>query len=347
MAAPITSDQRCEFTEMLAILLKAGLPLDHALETLAGVLEGAKLKGLSRSVLRCIREGMSLSAALAQAKAGFNPAYLGMVRVGETGGTLGHLLEQLAEILRRNQELKRKITSSLVYPAILLAFCLAAVLFILIYVLPAFVEVLRDTGKELPGIIAGMVWLGEFIRAYGWYLGLGFLVAALVVVAVAQAPGNRQALSGLVLRLGVLGRILSWWQTVLFCRNLGLMLDSGVPVYDACRFASATVSNLAYRAALASLEPELAEGSSLMAALAGVKVIPQVALRMVALGEQTGSVSSMLLRTSDLLESRINHLIGRILVLTEPVIILVMGLLVGTVVVSMLTTVFTLTQGTF
>ncbi len=345
MAGKLKNEEMLEFTEGLAILIQAGIPLDYALESLTGVLESARLRKLCRDLVRRVREGANLSFALSQSKAGFGEAYVGMVRVGEMGGTLATVLDHLARMLARNQEMKRSLASAAFYPLMLLVFSLMAVAFILIYVLPSFVSVFRDMNLPLPPAAEALIWLGEVMDRYGLLILVFLAVVALLVVVALRSPANRLTISRLVMRLGPLGKVVASWQTVVFCRSLGLMLESGVPINEACRFAAAAVANRGFRQALLPLESGLKEGSSLVAALAQVPYLPKVTLRMVALGERTGSLPSMLQRVADLLESRVKFVMGRILVFAEPAVILLMGLLVGFVVVTMLTTIFTLTQG--
>jgi general secretion pathway protein F len=345
MAGKLKNDELLEFTDGLAILVKADIPLDYALESLTGVLESPKLRKLCADLVRRVREGANLSFALTQSKAGFSEAYVGMVRVGEMGGTLDSVLEHLSRMLARNQELKRNLTSAVFYPLVLLGFSLLAVSFILVYVLPSFVSVFRDMNMPLPTAAEFLIWVGETMDQYGLLIVIFLGVVALLIVLAMRSPANRLTLARFVMTLGPIGKVVASWQTVVFCRSLGLMLDSGVPINEACRFATAAVANPAFRKALLPLESGLKEGSSLVAALSQVPYMPKVTVRMVALGERTGSLASMLQRVADLLESRVKFVMGRILVFTEPAIILFMGLLVGFVVVTMLTTIFTLTQG--
>lgn len=347
MAAKINSEELYQFTEGLAILLSADIPLDYALESLVGVVESSRLREVVVILVRLVREGRNLSQALAQSGAGFSAAYLGMVRVGEMGGALALVLEQLASMQKRNQELKRSLASAVFYPLMLLMFSLVAVGFILVFVLPSFVSVFQDMNLPLPPAARFLIGLGHVMDDYGLLLALGAAILALALAACWRTPSTRLALSRRGLRLGPLGRLIASWQTVIFCRSLGIMLQSGVPINDACRHAAAVVASPGYREALGALENELKEGSSLVSALAAVPFIPKVALRMVALGEQTGSLALMLGRAADFLESRVKFVTGRLLIFAEPAIILLMGLLVGFVVVTMLTTIFTLTQGGF
>ena len=345
MAGRVSGDELQQFTEGLAILLKADIPLDYALESLAGVVESRRLQQVVRDLVRLVREGYNLSRALAESGAGFTPAYLGMVRVGEMSGTLAQVLDHLARMLKRNQDLKKNLTSAVFYPLVLLVFSLGAVGFILVYVLPSFAAIFQDMNLPLPPAAQVLMGVGQAMDRYGLVLAVFLGVVALLALLSWRAPATRLSLSRAALGLGPLGRILASWQTVIFCRSLGLMLASGVPINEAVKHAAAAVSSPGFQKALEPLENELKEGSSLASALGAVTFVPKVALRMVALGEQTGSLAAMLGRAADFLESRVKLVLGRILVFTEPAIILLMGLVVGFVVVTMLTTIFTITQG--
>ncbi len=345
MAARLRGEEIHQFTEALAILLKADIPLDYALESLGGLMESPRLRGLCAELVQRVREGAGLSFALSRSGAGFDDAFVGMVRVGEMSGNLPAVLEHLAAMLARNQELKRNLASAVFYPAVLLGFSLLAVGFILVYVLPSFVQVFQDMNLSLPPAAAALVWIGRAVERYGLVLSLLLAAGAALAAVALRSPGNRLALARALLRAGPVGRLVADWQAVVFCRSLGLMLASGVPINQACGYAAAAVGNPAFRRGLAGLDSGLKEGSSLVTALGACPYFPRTALRLVALGEQTGSLATMLQRAAELLESRVKFTLGRLLVVTEPAIILLMGLLVGFVVVTMLTTIFTLTQG--
>ncbi|MCB2189627.1 MAG: type II secretion system F family protein [Deltaproteobacteria bacterium] len=341
----LTSEDLCDFTEGLAILVGAGLPLDYALETLVGLLERDRLKKLAEFLWEMVREGYSLSFALRQAGKGFTEAYVGMVRAGEMAGTLPQVLEQLASGLRRMRELVRHILSSLMYPAVLLLVSISAVIFILTYVLPTFINIFKDMNMPLPTPAKVLMWVGTNLEQYGYFL-LGGLVAVLVGIwwALKQEP-VRLAVDKVLLSVGVVGRTVVNWQTVLYTRTLGLLVKGGVPLNEACYYATAATTNLAYRRSLEGVMSELGEGSSLVTALENSPYVPHVALRLVALGEETGNPGQMLLKTAEYLEDRLKTTLNRLVSLVEPLIILFMGSIVGAIVVTMLLTILQLTQG--
>ncbi len=345
MGKALKTKDLAEFSETLAILLEAGLPLDQALLTAQDVLEAPNGRRLSGRLLELVREGHSLSWALKQAQAGLSPALLGLIRVGEGGGALGQVLGRLGANLRRNQELKRSVSQALYYPAVLMSFSLAAVVFILTYVLPIFVKAFQESNLTLPPLAQFLVDLGGFLGDNGLALLLAALLAVLLLVWAWRHPRTRSALALGLLKLGPLGRLLTWWQTVLFCRSLEVMLSAGMPIDQACPLAAGTVSNPGYAQALAPVREMLSQGKSLLAALTACQVVPRAALRLVALGEQTGQLAAMCGRIADLLEARVRFITSRLLALAEPVIIVVMGLVVALIVVTMLTTIFTLSQG--
>lgn len=345
MAKTMNPKDLAEFSETLAILLEAGLPLDQALLTAQEVLEAPAGRALAGRLLELVRQGHSLSWALKQAQGGLSPAYLGLVRVGEGGGALGQVLGQLAANLRRNQELKRSVSQALYYPAVLILFSLGAVGFILAYVLPTFVAAFRQSNLALPPMAAMLVDMGDFLARHGLTLILALVLAVLLFLWAWRHPRTQAGLSRALLSLGPLGRLLSWWQTVLFCRGLEVMLAAGMPLDLACQLAAGAVTNPGFARALAPVHKMLSQGQSLLTALTACKVIPTAGLRLVALGEQTGQLAAMCGRTADLLEARVRFITSRLLALAEPIIILAMGLMVGLVVVTMLSTIFTLSQG--
>lgn len=338
-------DQALDFTEGLASLLAAGLRLENALDTLTSVLEKPRLKAVAAQAYRRVREGRSLWFSLREMGGLFDEAYLGMVRAGEKAGTLAEVLDHLADGLRRRRDLTRTLASSLLYPLVLLAVSAAAVGFILVYVLPTFAEVFQDMHMPLPPAARALLWLGQFMEAHGWQLLAGWAALLAALAWALKRPGSRRALERLWLRMGPLGRLAAAWQTVIYCRTLGLLIKGGVQPAEASAYAAAAPGNLAFREPLAGVAAQLKEGGKLSQALARSPYMPPLALRLVSLGEETADMGGMLLKAADYLEGRLKTTLSRLVTLIEPLIILGMGVVVGLVVMTMLTTIFSLTQG--
>lgn len=341
----LSQSELCDFSEALSTLVGSGLPLDYSLETLQTLLEKPALKRLAAFLLHQIRQGHSLSYSLGLTGGLFNEAYMGMVRAGEMSGTLDKVLAELTEGLVRIRDMRSHILSSLIYPSMLLLVGGAAVVFILTFVLPNFVSVFADMKVELPPSAKALMMVGNFVEAYGWYLGLGLALLVILAVVMLRRPDVRRALGRVVMSLGPMGRLVREWQTVLYCRTLGLLINGGVPVNEACRFAAGAAGNLAFRESLMEVAGELKTGKRLAPALKTSPYLPAVALRLVAMGDETGDTGQMCLKASEFLERRVKNALQRMITLIEPAIILFMGVMVGFIVVTMLTTILTLTQG--
>lgn len=344
-AKPLRAEELCNFTEGLAVLVGAGLPLDHVLETVSFMHDSGRVRALTAEMLLAVRGGASLTRAMAEQNGVFSPAYLGLVQAGELSGALAKVLDELAKGLRRNLEIKRHLLTVLLYPAVLLAVSFLAIVFIMVYVLPTFVGVFNDMSTPLPPTAAFLLGLGSFMKENSLLLGLAFAAALGVVFWAMGNQAARQVIDRALLRFGPQRNVLANWLTSQYFRTLGLLVEGGVPLPEACRQATAAVGNRHFRRGLAGVEALLKEGRGLGGALAAGKVIPAAPLRMVVLGEEAANLPTMLDYAARHLENKVKTDIDRVVRLVEPAIILIMGVVVGFIVVTMINTILSLTQG--
>lgn len=336
-----------DFTAGLAVLVRTGLPLDHVLETLLGLLKKPRLHKLVQTQLEMVREGHTLSYAMSCNSSSFPNSYVSLVRAGEMSGSLGEVLSQLNAGLKRAGELTGSLASSLIYPSVLLLVSTLAVVFIMAVVLPSFASVFESMNMPLPPSAQVLVGIGQMFADYGWFLASAALVFLVLAAAAWRMPVTRTYIDAALLRLWPLGAILTLWQSAVYCRTLGLLFQGGVPLNEAGTYAASALANTAFRKPLESVTGDLKEGRSLAVALQGSPHLLPVVRRMVALGEESGELGEMLLETSDLLEERLKTVLKRATTLVEPLIILVMGGVVGVIVVTLLTTVLSLSHGGF
>ncbi len=325
------------FTRELATLLKADLPLD---ETLRIVALQPSLPGPMRrttdGVLNRVLEGQALSQALAAEPAIFSEFYWRLVRGGEASGSLGDVLDDLAAFLERSAEMRAKVLSALLYPAILLAVAALAVVAIMAVLLPAIVPLLRDTGAPLPLIVTLLEGTRAFLANNVFLLAvIGAGVA--VGLAIASATGIlRPALSRILLRMPFARTLIMRREVSRFARTLATLIRSGVPLLEATRITGGVLSNAVYREATAAVAEDLRQGVPLTRALTARKRFPDVALRLVAVGEKSGQLETMLLRVAEIFEAALQRQLNQMTVLLTPVLTLVIGLLVGGLIVSVM-----------
>ena len=325
------------FTQQLATLLEAGMPLDRALAILAELAPNVRLRVIVGDVLQSVRGGSSLADALAKHHPRpFSRLYVNMVRAGEKGGALEATLRRLAEFLEESQEFRDAIVSALIYPALLAGVGAAAVIFLLAFVVPRFAAIFSDLDATLPLPTLILLRVSETIQQYGWLLGLAGL-AALVGMRLALAtPAGRLRADRMLLRLPIVGELVVKIEVARFARILGTLLRGGVPLVSALVVVTELLVNRALARAAESLGDGVRRGAGLAQPIADAAVFPPLAVHMVRVGEETGRLEETLLRIAATYEADSRKVLKRLIALTEPCVILVMGLLVGFIVVAML-----------
>jgi general secretion pathway protein F len=326
-------------TQELSALVSSGLPLDRSLATLAELADNVELRRIITEVLHAVQGGKSLAEALGQHRA-FPPLYVNMVRAGEVGGFLELVLQRLAEYLERAQQLRDDVMSALTYPILLVFAMGGSMLVLLVYVLPKFSSLFTDLGRALPLQARIVLGFSDAIRSY-WWVVLG--VVALVVGSVRysiRTPRGRYQWDQWRLRLPIVGPLLKKMEVSSLARTLGTLLKSGVPMLQALGIVREVAGNQVISRALGEVEVGAREGAGISAPLAHSGVFPQLAVQMIAVGEETGRLDELLLRVAEHFDREVRIQIQKFTRLLEPVLILIMGLGVGFIVISMLSAIF-------
>ncbi len=322
-------------TQELATLLKAGLELDRALGILVGLSDIGALRVPFEAVRNRVRDGMSFGEALA-ADPVFPKFYVSMVRAGEHGGMLDVTLQRLTDYLSRTLAIREQITSALVYPCILLFTAGAAIIVILVFVLPEFEPLFADAGKSLPLPTKIVMNAGDAVRDYGWFF---LVLVAAGVIALRRAlrnPVHRLKWDAFVLKLPVLGKLFAAIEVERLMRTFGTLLSNGVPVPTALNLSKDVLSNTVLSRAVKDAAISLREGERLAQRLGRSKVFPAVTLDLIQIGEESGKLDEMLLRQADLDELRIKHKVDRALALLVPVLTIGLGAMVAGLIASLL-----------
>jgi general secretion pathway protein F len=328
-------------TQELSALITAGLPLDRSLATLVELADHPDLHRILDEVLTAVRGGKSLGDAMAEHKF-FPSLYVNMVRAGEVGGFLDSALERLADYLERSQDLRREVVTALTYPFILTLVLFASLLFMLIYVLPRFSALFEGMGRALPLPAQIVMGTSNFLRAYWW---VGVILGVLGTYGFRRwtaTTAGRLRWDQTKLRITGLGMIIRKMEVSGVTRTLGTLIKSGVPMIQALTTARAVVGNVVISNALGDVEVGVREGAGVSAPLARSGSFPALAVQMINVGEETGKLDDMLLRVADHYDKEVRASVMQFTRLLEPIMIVVMGLLVGGVVVSMLTAIFSI-----
>ena len=333
------------FTQQLATLFEAGLPLDRALSVLEDLSANARLKLVVGDLLRSVRSGASFSEALAKHHPRpFSRLYINMVRAGEKGGVLEVTLRRLAEFLEAAQELREAIVSALIYPALLTGVGGAAVVFLLTFVIPRFAEIFGDLGQAIPLPTQILLTVSQALTDYWWGLALLALAGLLGLRIVLATGEGRLAWDRARLRLPLVGEVALKLEVARFARTLGTLLRSGVPMLGALEVVKEMLANQLLARALEQVSMGVKQGAGLSAPMGQSGVFPPLALHMVRVGEETGRLEEMLLKVAESFEADVRSAVKRLIGLLEPAIILTMGLLVGFVVVAMLMAIFSINE---
>jgi general secretion pathway protein F len=324
------------FTSELAIMLRAGLSLDRALRVLIGMSHKQSVADLLAQLLESVKGGASLSRALEPYRALVGDFYVNMVRSGETGGQLSDVLSRLVEHLERMRALRDSIVSAMIYPAILVGVAAISIAVMLGFVVPQFESLFRDMGDALPMATRIVLDAGGYFRSHGFVLVGGFLGGAAVLAKFADSAVGKRWLQGVSLRLPVVGAIVLKYEITRFARSLGTLLGNGVPIIAALRIATDTMSNLLLRHSLEAISPAMKGGGRIADAMQTTGLFEPLALNLVRVGEETGRLDVMLLELAKIFDRDVENAIKRGLALLEPLLILVMGMVIATLIVSIL-----------
>ena len=323
------------FTGEMAVLLQAGLPLDRAMRVqIESAPEGAQ-KALLQELLDALKGGKALSAGLEKRPDVFSHFYINMVRSGEASGHLADVLAELAAYLERSKTVRASVVSALIYPAILAAVAAISVFIMLGYVVPEFEALFEDMGETLPLLTQAIVGLGDIVSAWGWLLLVLFAGGFWWVRRWAATAAGREWLDLKSLTLPLVGSIMLKYEVARFARTMGTLLNNGVAMLRATDIAVGTVGNGIVRASLGDMPNTIKRGGRLSQAL-DARVFSPVALQMVRVGEESGSLDKMLLELAQVYEAEVEDEVKRALTLLEPALILGMGGIIAVIIMGIL-----------
>ena len=323
-------------TRELSIMLGAGQDLDRALRYLVDYAANARTRGVLSKLRDTVRDGGSLAAAMAAQPRSFSRLYVGLVRAGEAGGTLGSTLDRLAALLERQRSLSSTITSAMIYPALLLVAAIGSITLLLTVVLPQFVPLFEQNGAKLPASTQMLVDLGALVSNDGLY---ALAVTLLLLLAARQAlrrPGTRLAMDRLLLHLPIIGSLARETLAARFNRTLGTLLLNGVPLIGALGIVRDAVGNLAGVAAVDAATISARGGAGLAGALEQSGVFPPRTVQLLRLGEETAQLGAMALRAAEIHEESARIGVQRLVALLVPAITILMGAVIAGIVSSLL-----------
>jgi general secretion pathway protein F len=338
-AAEITT-----FTRDLALLLRAGARLDAALELLSSDSDVGRLRPVVGKLRAALLSGESLADAVADHPALFPPMYGALVRVGEVSGTLDQVLEMLGAERARSELMRRKLTDAMQYPAFVLVAAAGVMLFFILFVLPQFSAVLQDFGSKSDTALGAFIKLSDFLRANATAALLG---AAAVIAAVwwlLRRPGANAAIMNMFSRTPGIRGIFQYYRTSLFCRNLGVLLGSGVNLTATLRILVDIMAVTGSEASWTAAADRVRHGGKLSDALSVASSLPPMAVRMLRLGEETGQLPPLAGRVAEFYEAKLQRSLDRVVGIVGPLAIVTISTVVGGLIVSVMTALLSVTQ---
>lgn len=322
------------FTLQLSTLLKAGLSLGQALDTLHGLLEKPVLADMVNDINQSIRRGDTLSDALSRAHPLFDRFYLNMVRAGENSGTLDLALESLAGFKAKAREMRESLTSALIYPSLLMVLALVAIAIMLGFVVPSFTEMFDEAGQQMPLLTRIVAGTGEFIGQWWWAILIVIAASVWAIRQNWQQPEGIERRDHRLLKLPIVGSLLLKVETARFTRTLSTLLGNGVTLLVAMDIAKETVGNRIVAQALERIAGRVRQGEGLSKPLSESKTFPSLATQLIRVGEQSGELESMLTQVANIYENEVDSGLKRLLSLIEPAIIILIALFVTVIILS-------------
>ena len=341
---PFAGQRLVQFTQQLATLLGAGQPLDRALTILLELPEDEIARRTITDIRDAVRGGAALSTALERQHGTFSKLYINLVRAGEAGGSLHETLARLADYLERSRAMRGRVINALIYPVILLAMVGLSLLFLLGFVVPQFAAMYDSLDAELPLFSKIVVNLGLFVR--DWWI----LLVVLPALALwwfdrkRRDPAFRARLDAWLLRQKFAGPLVAKIETARLARTLGTLLRNGVPLLTALGIGRNVLGNRVLADAVEAAGDEVKNGIGLSTALGRSKVFPRLALQMIQVGEESGALDSMLLKTADTFDTETGLALDRMLAALVPVVTLLLAMIVGVVILAVLTPIYDLTN---
>ncbi len=336
----MSSAELALITRQLASLSQSGLPLEEALLAVSQQNDHPRTKSVLLGVRAKVMEGHTLADGFSEYPQAFPELYRATVAAGEQSGHLDVVLERLADYTEARQELRQRVTNAMVYPIALVVMAVTIIGFMLATVVPKIVNVFENTAAELPALTSGLIATSDFLRDYWLLLIIGIVASAYGAWWVLQKEGPRRRYHATLLRLPIIGRLTRGVNTARFTRTLSILAGSGVPILEALNIASEVVENLPMREAVQEATLRVREGASISKSLAASRLFPPMMIHLISSGEAGGRLEEMLSRAAAGQEREVDGLIAALLGILQPLLIVIMGGIVLTIVLAILLPIF-------
>ena len=342
-AKPVSSSDISFASRQMATMIGAGIPIAQTLRAIGNGHENKSMEDLMLDLGRDVESGSALSVALSKHPKHFNRLFTSLTQAGEESGKLDIMLDRVATYNEKVEAIKSKVKSAMMYPIIVLVIALVVTILLLLFVIPQFEALFQGFGADLPTLTRTIVNLSKWMQEY-WYIFIGIIVAAIVgfMFAYKRSEKLQFTMDRILIRLPVLGVILKKSALARFSRTLAIIFSSGVPLVDGMNTVGAATGNRVYQKAVMDVKNDISTGRSLAASMATTKVFPNMMLQMVSSGEESGELEVMLDKVADFFEREVDDAVEALASIIEPLMIVMLGTIIGTMVLAMYLPIFKL-----
>ena len=332
----ITQQDITVFTRQLATMMKAGLPLMQAFEIVARGHSNPAMTQLLMTVRSDVEQGSSMGKAFAKHPKYFDRFYCNLISAGEAGGVLEHLLDKLALYKEKTQAIKKKVKSALTYPIAVIVVAIALVLVMMMFVLPSFGKIYEGMGAELPWLTQQMMNLSDFFVQYGWAIILALVGGVVAFVKIHErSPAVQKRVDAWLLKMPIFGNIVRKATIARWARTTASLFAAGVPLVEALDSVAGAAGNILYEEATREIRSKVNQGMSLTSGMQSTELFPNMVLQMASIGEESGSLDDMLNKAAEFYEDEVDNAVAQLSSLMEPIIMVVLGSIIGVILVAM------------
>lgn len=339
----ITQEDITVFTRQLATMMKAGLPLMQAFEIVARGHSNPSMTQMLMQIRADVEQGSALGKAFAKHPKYFDRFYCNLVAAGEAGGVLEGLLDKLAVYKEKTQAIKKKVKSALTYPISIVVVAVVLMFVMMMFVLPAFKEVYSGMGAELPWLTQIVMNISDFFVAYGWIMIIGLILAIFGLYKLHQkSPAFQKRVDAMLLKLPIFGSIVKKATIARWSRTTSTLFAAGVPLVEVLESVAGASGNILYEEATQDIRAKVTQGLSLTSSMQTTEMFPNMVIQMAAIGEESGSLDDMLNKAAEFYEDEVDNAVAQLSSLMEPIIMVVLGSLIGVLLVAMYLPLFNL-----
>jgi type IV pilus assembly protein PilC len=335
----------CTFTRQFSTLQDAGLPVLRSLRILEGQMKPGVLKNALMDVVDDVESGSSLSEAFAKHPKCFDRLYVNMVKAGEAGGALEAILKRLADFKEKSQSLKRKITGAMVYPVVVILVAVAILTFIMLFIIPKFEKIFKDFNMKLPWLTQALMDTSRWFGNYWYVLPLFPLSWWLMIKLIRLNRTGNYAVDRVYLWIPIIGPLIEKTVVARTMRTLGTLVSSGVPILEALSIVRETCTNAVFERMYQRVYESIREGDTISQPLKESRLVDDMVVNMIDVGEETGDLDSMLYKIADVYDEEVDVMVESLISLLEPIMIVILGFIIGTIVIALFMPLIKLIEG--